>query len=487
MKKILSIIIVGLLGLSLLTGCGKSNTPDVPETIEPTTAEIVEADVLPVHVEGAIFGGANDDSIALGLKFNPDWLTNGDNKKYNKDLAAFSSIISADVYFRQKDLEKAKQNRVLVDGADSDAYDWTVLLKTLGFTDVEYIESYKAKPTEVDSNDSTTLTLGYVKENNCDCFVVSIRGAFSSAEWDSIFDVGCESEKYTELTGEHPEWKDTNVYKGADIAYERTLEFVKDFIAEHDDASCDNCILVTGHSRGGVIAELLGAKLEDEGNSKCFTYTFNSIPITKDEKAKDYQTIFNINDSNDFFEKVISFKNEKFYRYGKELSLSISASDEMKNEISKLKGRDDYAGLDDALLEKYVSLFEEEFEDRESLYVPLTSEKSFDSEEEAKENYETLKGYIDAETGLGLNFCSLTDVTAKDGKYSFEINYCKGTLLQSIGKILAYGGAAKDAVKSLFANDENICSIADFIMDNAAAINGGHLLVNSYVLTGYIK
>ena len=48
-------------------------------------------------MEGAIFGGAGDDAIATEVTFDPKWVTKNDNTKYNKDLAAFATVICDDV------------------------------------------------------------------------------------------------------------------------------------------------------------------------------------------------------------------------------------------------------------------------------------------------------------------------------------------------------------------------------------------------------
>ena len=129
MKKRLCVLLIAAM-LLLLVGC--SNKKD----------DIV----IPVTVEGSIFSGEAEGKIPLDLKFNYDWITKGNNKKYNADLAAFSALLCDDAYFRQKDLEKGSQNRVVVNNSNEE-YDFTLLLKELGFTDTKHIESFKEKPT----------------------------------------------------------------------------------------------------------------------------------------------------------------------------------------------------------------------------------------------------------------------------------------------------------------------------------------------------
>lgn len=473
MKKTIIVITAIMLILSFAAGCEQK------KGIE-----------LPVHVEGSIFGGSSTDNMGLELKFDPKWITAGDNTSYNKELAAFSAIFSADTYFRTKDLDRGTPNRVIVDGADIEAYDWTVLLTTLGFSDVQYIESFKAETYENDQNDSVTLTLGYYNDRNKnDCFAIAVRGCFSSAEWNSIFDVGSADEVYSELTGEHPEWTDTDLMKGLGIAANRAMDLIDSFIASHDDPSRKNCVLVTGHSRGGAIAEIIGASFEDDPAVKSVTYAFNSSPVTENAGAEKYRTVFNILDSADYFADCLPFKNEEFYRYGRTMSIEIAENDKVRDAIVGFKGADDYRCLKKEAAAEYRDLFGQLFPDRASLYEQYEITRAFDTESAALEELEQCRSSISAETGFGLEaFCSVTDLIKNDeGKYEFSILYCRAALLQSIGRTLAYGQTACDAVHLLFGEEEGICAIADLIMANAADITGGHRLLNSYVLTGFLK
>lgn len=467
--KIIALILTVLLLAGILSGCGKA------------------AVSFPVTVEGAIFGGKADDRIDTALNFDAKWLTKGDNEKYSKDLAAFSALISADVYFRAKDVDKGTQNRVLFDGEKAEEYDWTALLKHLGFSDVEYIESYKAKEYTADTNDSATMTMGYMSsDNKYDVYVIALRGCFSAQEWMSIFDPGSAGESYTSYTGAHEEWKNTDHFKGVDIAANRAKEFIDEFIASHDDPAKKNCILLTGHSRGGMLANLLGAEYEKNTNAKTFTYTFNTMGVTNDSAATSYKTIFNVFDANDFYTNVLPFKNEPFYRYGKNVTVSIADSDKVKDELSSLKGRDDYACTNAEALADYANMFGRRFADRASLYEKEILTETFSSEDEALARAEELRTLTGSESGLGLEtFCVVNDAISNgDGTYSVSMEYCGAALLWGYCKTLAYGTDAYNAFKTIFSGDELGCEIADFLADNAAGITGGHALANSYVLAG---
>lgn len=472
MKKLLPVLLSFCILLAALSGCAPKK-----ET------------VLPVHMQGSIFGGDSSDDIPLDLRFDPKWITADSNTDYNRNLAAFSALISADTYFRTKDLDRGTPNRVTVDGADISAYDQTVLLTTLGFSDVQYIESYLSGTYDTDPNDSVTMTLGYMNDGRNDIFVIAVRGCFSSAEWNSIFDVGSGCEAYTALTGAHPEWTDHRMMKGLSVAACRAAKIADGFISSLDDPSRKNCVLVTGHSRGGAIAEILGALYEDDPDMRSCTYAFNSSPVTSDRAAENYRTVFNIFDSADFFCDCLPFGGETFYRIGRTLSLDIASSSDISGSISSIKGTDDYRCVSSEAAAEYSALFSRLFSDRDSLYVQQSFTRTFDSIESAEEDYDTCLAVIGADTGLGLGtFCSLSELAeTPGGTYSFTVSYCGAAMLQSIGRVLAYGQSACEGVHALFAEEEDICSIADWIMANAADITGGHRLLNSYVLTGFLE
>ena len=447
MKRNVYIILIISILILALTACGS-------ETITRS-----------VKVEGSIFGGNSGESVEEELSFNPDWLTKGNNTKYSKDLASFAALLSADTYFREKDLAKGTQNRVLIDGLNADEYTWTTMLTDLGFTDVRHIESFKEKDYDFDQNDSVTMNLGYMQSGNTDIYVAAIRGCFSSGEWVSSFDLGADCPEYVDLTGEHPEWLGKDTLKGLDVAATRALQFVVSYISEHEASGRDICVLVTGHSRGGSIAQIVGSYMEDI-NIRSYTYTFNSLPCCSNDKAPEYKTIFNIVDEGDFFGGLFCFSGEPLYRYGATLS-----------------GRSEGTVMSSEDMSEYSDLFGKHFKDRASLYEMKTVTETKDDVGTAASRNEELSAIIGAE-GLGLEpLCTLN----MSGNASLDIEYCNAAQIQCIGKVLTYGASAADAAKSLFEADKEFCEIIDFITAHFTEISGGHLLVNTYELSKTVK
>ena len=320
-------------------------------------------------------------------------------------------------------------------------------------------------------------------------YAVVVRGCFSAQEWRSAFDPGCGSAAYEELTGEHPEWTDKDHFKGADVASNRALAYIRDFMGRTGNDSLPDRILVTGHSRGGGIANLLGAYFEKDENVASYTYTFNPMGVTFSDDANNYKTIFNIFDSEDFFTESFPFADGTFVRYGTDMTVSVAESDKISNAVADLKGRDDYICVSAEAAEKYRSLFAQRFPDRDMLCDKETITRIYGTTEEAEVAREDFIKTIGSEEGLGLDdLCTVGEIVKEnDGRYSLTLEYCGAALLRTYAMILAYGETAYTPAVSLFAEDEIGCEIASVLMENAAKISGGHLLINSYVIAGTLK
>lgn len=466
MKRIFGLLLTVILLVALLSGCDDGTL------------------TRQAHVEGAIFGGKTDDSIAVPVVFNIDWITEGDNKVYNPDLAAFASLLSADSYYREKDMAKGRQNRVLLDDAAGD-YDFTSLLQNVGFKYTLHVESIEDWQPSTDRSDTVTMTIGYLETPHHDAYVIVFRGCFSSDDWLSTFDPG-GGEAYEQLTGSHNQWTNRDRFKGLDVTANRAIEYIRDFMKEHNDTVKTNCFLVTGHSRGGSLANIVGAELEQSGRT--YVYTFNSMPVALGADEEEHPSIFNIFDSNDFFTDPLPFANERFSRYGTDMGTDIGASVELRSTLAQMKGRYDYSCVSRKTKEEYDRLFAEQFPDRSSLYVTESRTETYDTREEAEARRAELASMVGSEEGLCLDpLCSVGEViSTEDGKFSVTLAFCPAAKIRGFSRVLAYGESAYNTFCSLFAFDEAALQTAALLYENLASVSGGHLLANSYLLTKYL-
>lgn len=467
LKRTLAFLLATVMVLGCLSGC------ESEKKIELTS--------LPVTVEGSIFGGSKDQSVKAELEYGQDLLPLSDNEKYNSTIAGLSAILCADSYFRDKDLAKGSQNRVLYDGQNAEEYDHTSLLQKLGFTEVEYIESFKAKEYALDGNDSATFLMAHANvEDKYDSFVFVIRGCFSAQEWLSIYDPGADTDAYTSLTGDHPEWTDKDQFKGANIAAGRAMEFIKDFMEQNSDPSRKPVVLVTGHSRGGAIANIIGAKLEENAELKTYTYTFNTPNYSATAVPGENKTIFNILEDQDLFADPFPFGQEEFHRYGTDVVLEDDAK--LAESFLSMSDREMPEALSMEDIDQYKELFGARFADRASLYETKTITESFEDEAAAQARYEECANIIGTDLGIG-NFVSLSEVKKTDKGYELTISYCDGAWLACFAKTLAYGSAAYQATINLFSQDEGGCQVEDFLGTHGLNVNAGHLLLRTYLIS----
>jgi hypothetical protein len=127
------------------------------------------------------------------------------------------------------------------------------------------------------------------------------------------------------MGAEHPHWRNKANHKGFDVATNRILDKYYDYVQRHglDGTGNEKSILVTGHSRGAAIANLLGAHFEDNPAYTSYTYTFATPYSTTDPNAESYQTVFNVTNSDDLI-AYMPLSAWGFKKYGKTLSVSVA-------------------------------------------------------------------------------------------------------------------------------------------------------------------
>lgn len=238
-------------------------------------------------------------------------------------------------------------------------------------------------------------------------------------------------------------------------------------------------MLLTGHSRGASIANILGCEYEESAFAKMYTYTFS--PMKSTLNPKDSKTIFNVYDKNDFYNVFLSFKNEKFENNGTDIIRDISINADLQKKIGELKGGNDYTGVSKEFLENYIKLFENLFEDRNSLYEFKEKTITFSDEQAANAKRDELTSLID-DSQLGLkNYISFNTVYETNNEYSFIMTHNNAAVLQGLAKLLAYGNSVYEGLKVLYENDESVLELYSLVNNNLNNLNNNHYLINDYV------
>lgn len=363
-----------------------------------------------------------------------------DNTQYNKDLAMLASLYAADIY---------KQTYVTINGVDHLGIDHSKELGTyLGLEDIEDIE-INGEDYETDHDDSSEFLIGHRKVTyegvTKEIISVTVRGTNgTNQEWSSNFDVGADTKDYYEATGyNHPYWLNKQNHKGFDVAANRILEKIDDYLTRHNLHQGKKSIFITGHSRGAAIANLLGAYFEDDKEFDSYTYTFAAPNPTTDPNAASYRTIFNLVNSDDNI-AYLPLRKWGFTKYGVMKTVSIAGQFEnhigypRKHHWEWLTGRD-YDN--DASTLRTLNAFAKIANSREDLYV-------IDDSNDAKvwENdfgHMSLKGAkeelaqltMDLEKEKLLKFCRLSIVDKKARPYYVEVNYCPAYVMQMLANM----------------------------------------------------
>ncbi|HIU69604.1 MAG TPA: VWA domain-containing protein [Candidatus Scubalenecus merdavium] len=255
------------------------------------------------------------------------------NQVYNQGLAILASLYSLDMYSDgwlelnsgAKGSSKSKNGVTLgkIFGLDDG--------ENFKASDFEKYSLLDSAQNSVDSDDVSEVYIAHklVSYNGekREVFFLVVRGTNGkNEEWSSNFDIGANTANYEKRTGEHPDWKNKENHKGFDVTANRILNAFNSYLDNNKgtiDSDAEKSIFITGHSRGAAIANILGAYFEDDFNYDPYVYTFAAPNTTTSPNASDYQTIFNIVNTDDMV-PFLPLKAWGFDKYGETLCKNIS-------------------------------------------------------------------------------------------------------------------------------------------------------------------
>lgn len=280
-------------------------------------------------------GGFEWETATKSILWNDGWFDESATT-YNHDLAIASLALSGAAYV--------------------DASDETVIagLKALGFSgeDPHYI-----KPTQ-DNRDTVSYTFAkkelYADGKKHTLVAVVVKGTSADDEWYSNFDVG---------TGK--------IHKGFGIAAAGLMEEFNKYVGEINGPVK---FLVTGHSRGAAVANLVAAELTKRnalpnahspiayGQKNVYGYTFATPKASMDGTEAGYENIYNILNPEDLVTRV-ALSDWGFNHYGVDLILPSKSF----NDWDYVKNGDTYVVypfyvLREKMERDFINLTGEEFE-----------------------------------------------------------------------------------------------------------------------------
>lgn len=431
---------------------------------------------IAVMVYNALFASRDESMIVYA-----DTLVNTDNK-VNTEV---SFAVNSDIFFASNTAfnpELAKASCTLAMTAypyihtNSDKLGADGIMKRMGFSDV----TMHNLSDNYDDNHITSITAGHktirADGSEAELIAVTIRGTDGSLkEWTSNFDIG---------SGEisNPDHVIKENHEGYDIAATRVIKLLEEYIAKTTDPEAKKIIWITGHSRGGSIANICASRLEDY---TCFAYTFGASNSTTSQNARDYGYIFNIVNSDDLV-TYIPMQDWGFTVYGK--SAKISVSETLSEKWTEGTGLKKYRFYNGSVAE-VSSLMASCSADRKGCYTYRDDGKIYIGLESEAEGAEVTAALNESYAKESLKYCTFEVTKAPDGvKYPcmLEVNMQPAFLMQNIAAVMAGKVGAIDFVTMVlpdYLENTRTAVVASYL----GGLKHPHLTETYYVITKNIQ
>lgn len=274
-------------------------------------------------------GLADPPAVEVEVSWNDAWFF-ADAAAYQHKLAVASMALSAAAYAE-------------AEGGPGSA----AALRALGF---ENIISYNYLSAVASGADLAAYTFGIKevkgnREETAQLVAVIIRGTGEIMEWAGNLNIGSGPE-----------------HEGFSKAREELLANLDSYLAAAaGSGELERKFLITGHSRGGAVANLVSASLlRREDRPEVFGYTFAAPAVCAGAAADDCGSIFNIISGEDLVPQL-PLASWGYRRYGVDLLLPSRSScgdaydgifGEMNGHYAQLTGRSYARYQDEAAVEK---------------------------------------------------------------------------------------------------------------------------------------
>ncbi len=257
----------------------------------------------------------DDKTVDISTSFSDDYFLKASHT-YNPDIAEISSILSAAAYNYMEDFLNSQK---YIEDA----------LVSIGFPS-ENIESYNYDKEYNYISNRVGYTFSYktvhMDDEIYNLIFAVIRGT-TAGEWYSNFAVSGLI------------YYDNDVHFGFRVAEANLNKDFKDFMQKHglDEEKDRNKLLITGHSRGGAVANLFAARctksLNYANEENIYAYTFGTPNVSKD--VEEYENIFNIVFNSDFVPHL-PLESWGFKKNGITLKFFSPKDPEFKDEDEEL-------------------------------------------------------------------------------------------------------------------------------------------------------
>lgn len=247
----------------------------------------------------------NDRDTVVPIEWNEKWFGQNSAYEYNHDIARLACFFSVAAY-----ADVSSENNTLLKNYSLIG----ISEKDVEFNyNVDYGDSMWGNDQVAFSIASKTINSSKGKQN---LVIISVRGTpLNANEWLSNLNISDTT--HTEEIIHNGFGKAAHIVHSALISY----------LLRHRIDPTDSFVLLTGHSRGAAVSNLLAAKIVEDKFFKpenCYVYTYASPNVTTSSNAtdKEYGFIWNIVNAEDIVPTVPLYRdNWHFRKYGHTVSL----------------------------------------------------------------------------------------------------------------------------------------------------------------------
>ncbi|MBQ4378646.1 MAG: lipase family protein [Treponema sp.] len=242
------------------------------------------------------------EPVPLDIEWDESWFTEYKTTEYSHKIARIAALFSEISYVP---VEKNPDSNPLIEtyrilGFDAGSIEWNYILDYAAPITGNNQAAYSFASKEIKTPAGTKKLV----------FVVLRGTPLSANEWISNINVSDTTHK------------DVPVHEGFYQTAQNLHKSLIYYLLKSKISPDEAIFLITGHSRGAALANLLGVMLEDEGiitGEQLFVYTFASPNVSQEAKISDerYNFIWNIVNAEDIIPSVPPDREKwKWKKYG---------------------------------------------------------------------------------------------------------------------------------------------------------------------------
>ena len=287
--------------------------------------------------EGSLSGTTTAEATVFGYHIGVPSSFYGNKYMIAKAINQSEVVFNNDLFVFCRDCSKAVYSKEMEGNCPKELRDFLVDNK---YTDI--VPNYIKYGTFHDNNDqNVSYVIAHKKVNNKERIIVVIRGT-DGVEWEGNFKIYSESEMNNIHEG------DSHTHNNFSVAAEFLEEEIENYCNKNFN-NIDNELIITGHSRGGAVSNLVAKNLTVSQSflPTVISYTFATPSVavkTVYNSMESYNNIFNYCRIKDFVPYIpLVNDNWNYWKYGKTYVNDYYDADVYCNKITSIMANNNYA------------------------------------------------------------------------------------------------------------------------------------------------